>query len=297
MKLFVIGASGLVGGYILRQSLAAGHQAIGTYRNHPVPGLIQYDCADPTTFESHLDREKPDAVIHAAGWTWVDGCEADPSRAFAENSEQPAQLAKRCHARGIHFTYISSSYVFDGKNGPYRESDSPNPINVYGRSKLRGEESVSHVTNGTALIARVICVYGAERQKKNFAYQMLRAVMDGKEVILPSDQKGNPTYARDIANWLLPLITERRKGIYHLPGPWPDCTRVEWAEKLVQAFQAAQIPVNPNFSIKAVPTYILKQPALRPLHAGLLTQLNLKPTEFRESIREMLMKSDQSVLG
>ncbi|HEX4644512.1 MAG TPA: sugar nucleotide-binding protein, partial [Verrucomicrobiae bacterium] len=165
----------------------------------------------------------------------------------------------------------STSYVFDGAHGPYTEDAAPNPVCVYAKSKLHGEQRVCEASENGALIPRVICVYGAEAQRKNFAYQVLRAMHEGKLMTLPADQCGNPTYAGDVARWLLFLLERRDKGVWHLAGPWPDCTRPEWAEKLATAYKSLGVMPHPDFGWKPVPTAELKQRALRPLKAGMLS--------------------------
>src|SRR5258707_7939736 len=188
MKILVIGGSGLVGSHVLRAAKSAGHTVVGTYRKFPLAGLVALDCRDEGAAERLIAEERPDAVVHAAGWTWVDGCEDDPARAIEENAHQPESLARICRLQGIHFTYFSTSYVFDGARGPYSEEDTPNPINVYSRSKWEGEQRVQAASAGGALIPRVVTVYGAEAQRKNFAYQGWLRMEDGKRWRMPSDQ-------------------------------------------------------------------------------------------------------------
>lgn len=291
MKLLVIGGSGLIGSHVLRAARQAKHDAVGTFRGHAQPGLVHLDCAESAAIASLLEKEKPDAVVHAAGWTWVDGCEDDPRRALAENADQPTAIAAQCKRIGCRFAYFSSSYVFDGRAGPYAEDATPNPINVYGESKLRAEQQIM-TAHAEALIARVICVYGSEAQGKNFAYQVRRAMEQGQALRLPGDQRGNPTYAGDIARWLIALLERGASGVWHLAGPCPDCARPEWARRLVGAFEASGVRRHPRFAIEEVPTVELRQRAKRPLHGGLLTPRadaqGLQATEFGETIAEMV---------
>lgn len=293
MKLLVIGGSGLIGSHILGAAREAGHAATGTYRRHPQAGLVHLDCADPSAVAALLEAGRPDAVVHAAGWTWVDGCEDDLKRAFAENAEQPTEIAAQCRRRGCRFVYLSSSYVFDGKGGPYDEKATPNPINVYGRSKLKAEQDVMDA-QPEALIVRVICVFGAESQGKNFAYQVRGAMEQGKTLRLPRDQRGNPTYAGDIARWLIALIERGEHGIWHLAGPNPNCTRTEWARRLVGAFEAAGVRRDAKFAIDEVLTEELKQRAPRPLCGGMLAPkadaLGFRATDFDKAIAEMVRR-------
>jgi dTDP-4-dehydrorhamnose reductase len=272
MRLLVIGGSGLLGSHLLIQARQAGHQAVGTYRTHPGPGLVPLDLADTAAAARLLEAQRPDAVVHSAGWTWVDGCEDNPARAMAENAEQPATLARLCAERGLHFSYVSTSYIFDGLAGPYDEAATPRPINVYARSKWEGEQRTQAACGGAALLPRVICVYGEEAQQKNFACQVGRAMREGRAMKLPSDQCGNPSYAGDIAAWLVPLIAQRARGAWHLGGPRPDCTRPQWAEMLVAAFREAGVVARPGFALESVPTTELKQRAPRPLKAGMISR-------------------------
>ena len=291
MRLLVIGGSGLVGSHVLAAGRAAGHRAVGTFRQQAQPGLEFFDGADWGQFERLLETHQPEVVVHAAGWTWVDGCEADPERAMRENAEQPVALARLCTQRRVRFSYFSTSYVFDGTRGPYAEDDEPNPVNVYARSKLAGERGVLAATGGTALVPRVICVYGAEAQRKNFAWQVLKAMQEGRVLTLPSDQRGNPSWAGDLGRWLVGLLERKETGCWHLAGPRPDCTRPEWAEGLVEALRVCGLSPQAGFGLKGVTTAELKQMAPRPLHAGMWTRKlgDADPaTDFNQSIERML---------
>jgi dTDP-4-dehydrorhamnose reductase len=281
VRLLVIGGSGLVGSHVLREArarLGGGHTAIGTYRANPLPSdptMEPLDGGRIEDFEKLLEKHRPDAVVHAAGWTWVDGCEDDPARALEENCSQPVRMATLCAARAIRFVYFSTSYVFDGSAGPYDESSATGPdqnLGLYALSKLEAERKLAEATDGQALIARVICVFGEESRRKNFAYQVVDAMRQGKTLKLPSDQRGNPTWAGDIARTLVTLLETGESGIWHLGGPDPDCDRVEWARRLIAAFTAIGVKTHPDFHIVGIPTAELGQRAPRPLHAGMVSR-------------------------
>lgn len=271
MRLLVIGGSGLVGSHVVRSAISAGHEVIGTFRERSEPRLVHLDAANLDEFEGLLDRHNPDWVVHAAGWTWVDGCESDPVRAMEENCHQPARLARRCADRGIRFAYFSTSYIFDGKEGPYNETATPNPINVYARSKWEAEQRLTELTSDSVLLPRVICVFGEEARRKNFACQVCDAMKAGKAMVLPSDQLGNPTWAGDIGAATVDLIAKGASGPWHLGGANPDCSRLDWAIQLVAGFQQAGVTVHPGFQLSAKPTTVLAQKALRPIHAGMVS--------------------------
>ena len=267
MRLLVIGGSGLVGSHLLAEAEMRRHPAVGTYRNFPVSGLVQLDLADAAATRQLLAETQPDWVVHAAGWTWVDGCEGDPARAQRENCEQPVQLAQLCRELGCRFAYISTTYVFDGQAGPYAETDQPRPINVYAQSKWAAEQQIQAVLGGRALIPRVICVWGREAQQKNFVYQSLKALREGRSLRLPADQIGNPTWAGDIAAWLMSLMELGESGVWNLAGDREQCTRVEWFCAIRDAARRlGLVPEGSEAAYEAVPTADLKQPALRPLH-------------------------------
>lgn len=280
MKLIVIGGSGLVGSHLLRQLRTRGHVALGTYRERAELDLIQLDTADTGKCETLLREHKPDWVVHAAGWTWVDGCEDNPVRAMEENCEQPVRLAALCHAQGTRFGYFSTSYIFDGETGPYNEFAFPSPINTYARSKAEAEQRIAGTTAGSALFPRVICVYGVEVRRKNFACQICDGMRKGKVVTVPSDQSGNPTWAGDIARACAELLEQGQSGPFHLGGHSPTTTRLEWAEQLVADFRSVGVKALPEFKVVAKPTSSAGQKARRPLKAGMYSS-KLSPSYFR----------------
>lgn len=269
MKILVIGASGLVGSHVYDEAKQRGHEVIGTYRSFPVEGLTQLDLADEKATAELMARFRPDWVVHAAGWTWVDGCEKDPERAFRENCEQPAFLARLCRDQGARFAYFSTTYIFDGTKGPYSEEDTPNPINVYGKSKWAAELKIQGILGGAALIPRVICVWGREAQQKNFMYQVIKALCEGRTMKVPSDQIGNPTWAGDIAWWLLQLMQSGERGVWNLAGEDTNCTRESWFLEIQKGAACFGITWRASPSpFESVLTDKFPQIARRPLHAG-----------------------------
>jgi dTDP-4-dehydrorhamnose reductase len=130
MKLIVVGASGLVGGNLLKTALATGHEAIGTYAAHAVAGLQPLRLEEENTVRELLEGFRPDAVVCCAGWSWVDGCEGDPERAVRENALQPSRLGGLALSVGARFLSFSTSYVFDGRAGPYDEAAATRPLSV-----------------------------------------------------------------------------------------------------------------------------------------------------------------------
>src|SRR5579871_1801190 len=130
MKILIVGASGLVGWNLLSVARTLGHQVIGTAHQNALEGLIPFPLFQETSLRQLLEKERPDVLFYCAGWSWVDGCQAEPERARRENGDWPSQAAACADRVGCRFVYFSSSYVFNGKAGPYRESDVPRPLSV-----------------------------------------------------------------------------------------------------------------------------------------------------------------------
>jgi len=264
MKLLVVGASGLVGSHILRIAKERGHEALGTYRTLVVDGLIPLDINDQEPIRALMTSCAPDAVVCCAAWSWVDGCENEPERAYRENRDNPRLIAEVAHQVGATFMHFSSSYVFDGRAGPYREEDQPNPISIYGMAKLAGENAVMEVCRGNALIVRTMGVYGEESQRKNFVYQVIDNLTAGKRMRIPIDQFGNSTYAGDLAEGCLRLLERKDAGIWNLAGPDPNVSRSDFARRIARDYG-----LNENLFDFST-TIQLSQSAARPLQGGLL---------------------------
>ncbi|SIN68883.1 dTDP-4-dehydrorhamnose reductase [Singulisphaera sp. GP187] len=263
MRAVVIGGSGQLGGWLLRVLAERGHDASGTFATTAFPGLVPLDAANQTAAADWVRDQKADVVFYPAGFTWVDGCERDPGKARAANVEQPLNLARAAATIGARFVYFSTDYVFDGRNGPYDEASEPRPLSVYGQAKLEAEQALADTLGERLLVARTTWVYGPERQGKNFAYQLVKALREGRSLPSPSDQVSTPSYGPDVAQAVVRLIEQGRSGLVHVAGP-DLIDRVTFAKTLARAFGLdAEL-------IQARTTAELAQGAPRPLNSGLL---------------------------
>ena len=279
MKILVVGASGLVGGHSWRAAQKAGHQVTGTAYRHPAPGLVPLSLGSDEEIARVFRTFEPQAVICCAAWSWVDGCESDRERAFRENCDQPARLARAAARAGAQFVHFSSSYVFDGRDGPYREDATPNPISIYGQSKLVGEGAVTEATGGRAVIARTMGVYGEELQRKNFVHQVRDRLSAGQRMRVPTDQFGNASYAGDLAEGVLRLLSRQATGIWNLAGPDPCLCRKDLALRIAREYGLDEMLFD------FLPTAQLGQAAARPVQGGLRiermrAELHLDPREW-----------------
>ncbi|WP_053956737.1 dTDP-4-dehydrorhamnose reductase [Inediibacterium massiliense] len=236
MKLIIIGANSQLGYTILKQldsnTWFKKHfcrndiQVIKIYSN-------QLDITDNISIFKFIDEVKPDVIINCAAYTNVDEAETEYERAFQVNAMGPRNLAISCEAVGTKLIHISTDYVFDGKGVvldskivPYREYDIPNPINVYGKTKLLGENYVREFCSRYFII-RTSWLYG--KHGKNFVKAIIKAAKANGKLQVVNDQVGNPTNAEDLAKHVLEISATKEYGIYHCTGngvaSWYDFAR------------------------------------------------------------------------
>ena len=206
MRLLVTGAGGQLGADLLR--VARGHDVVG-------PTRAELDVTDPAAVERAVKEVRPDAVLNAAAYTAVDAAETDEATAAAVNAEAPATLARICALRGAGLVHVSTDYVFAGDAGrPYQVDAPVGPRSTYGRTKLAGERAVRELLPERSWVVRTAWVYGASGS--NFVRTMARLESTRDTVEVVDDQRGSPTWSRDLAAGLLALVEAGPPpGIYH----------------------------------------------------------------------------------
>jgi len=281
----VVGASGQVGTQMLR---ALGERALATSRAER-EGWLRMDLAALTEVAqaaSLLDAKELNAVFCVGGMTHVDGCEAEPELAWRTNARGPGVLAAYARGRGLPFVYFSTEYVFDGATadaGPYAEDARTNPLSVYGKSKLEGEQRVLE-TYPEALVLRTTVVYGPDPRQMNYLYALMRNLTAGIRMRVPEDQISTPTYNRDLIAAALGLVSAGASGVWHVAGP-ERMGRLTFAQTIAQ-----RLGLDANL-LEGVPTATLGQAAARPLDAGLATEKlrRLHPELRMRGVMESLM--------
>ena len=207
-KIAVLGATGRLGAALVRR-YSAMHEVIQL-------GRSDIDLFNLAQIESRLSGLSFDVLINAAGVTDVDRCETHPDEARASNATAPELIARICHQRGAKFVHVSTDYVFSGEDRrPKHETDTAQPANVYGRTKLEGERLVTAACPD-ALILRISWLFGLD--KDSFPDRIIKTALASDHVAAVSDKWSSPTYAEDLAGWLLPFLSEKRdcSGLMHL---------------------------------------------------------------------------------
>ncbi len=263
MKIFVSGASGLIGGNCLRMFRLNGCDVVGTHLSYPTMHTEYFDTLNPDALDNFdVIRFNPDVIVHCGALTHVDYCETHEDESYQKTVQSTINLlkiAKQCNAK---FVLLSTDYVFDGHSGPYTEDAAVNPLSVYGKHKLEAERITQSVLPDS-LILRVTNVYGDEERNKNFIARIISQCKNNEELTLnlPYDQFASPTNAYDIARAMYVLLKEYKRGIYHICSS-DYMNRVELALKVISYFP------NAKYKLKAIETASLGQPAPRPLLGG-----------------------------
>jgi dTDP-4-dehydrorhamnose reductase len=234
------------------------------FRTFPNTEYVRCDVTDSDRVDAQLLAFKPDAVFHTAAFTDVDGCEIHPEAAWSVNVVGTRNAALACRRYGIRFIHLSTDYVFDGVAGPYSETDVPNPVSHYGRTKLESERIVQELLPD-ALIARTMVLFGyAPGVRSNFVTWLVQTLRRGTPVRIVTDQYGHPTLADDLARALLLMFEKHACGTVHAAGgEWLN--RYDFAMKTAEVFGLDASLITPTTSDA------LKQAAPRPLRSGLKT--------------------------
>ena len=186
------------------------------------------DIGDRKKVLEIIRKNEPDAVINAAAYTAVDDCEDNRELAFKVNGEAPGYIAEGCSIVGAKLIHYSTDYIFDGSKKEYLETDTPNPINVYGSSKLMGEKNIIEKMHDYRIV-RTSWLYGAHG--KNFVDTMLKLSKDNDTVKVVNDQFGKPTYAPDLALKTREILG-LAPGIYHITNDG-ICSWYEFASAII----------------------------------------------------------------
>jgi dTDP-4-dehydrorhamnose reductase len=283
MKVWLVGAKGMLGQAVSRALERSSVAHVDTD--------LEVDVTDPKRVREFLEEQDPDWIVNCAAYTAVDQAEDEEARAYELNANAPLNLAQAARHEGAALLHISTDYVFDGElNRPYREDDPPNPRSAYGRTKLAGEEAVRS-TLPEHVILRTAWLYG--HQGKNFVETMLRLMTERAELSVVDDQTGSPTYADDLADAIVRIVTSHRPayGTFHFSGAG-ECTWHGFAREIYQ--QAKEIGLlSSSCTILPVTSDEFPQKATRPRNSRLSKEkiqhtYGIVPDHWKQSLHNYL---------
>ena len=260
MRVFMTGVTGQLGTEILAElQRRAEGRLRGPALDIIAPEESTLDITDRDALLAAIGTVEPDVIIHPAAWTAVDDCEGDPDRAYRINTLGTRNVAEAARRVGAHMCYLSTDYVFDGTSPrPYSEWDDPNPLSVYGRSKLGGEREL----DSGHTIVRTAWVNG--RTGANMVKTVLRLASSGVALRFVNDQRGSPTSAADLASRVVDLSLGRHPGIFHVTNQG-STTWYEFARLVLRAAGMDPARVEPIATTDLTPP----RPAPRPANSVL----------------------------
>lgn len=251
--ILVTGLTGQLGFDTFKELKARGVEVIGTTRKE-LSLTTEHGAKD------FILAKKPDVVIHCAAYTAVDKAESEAELALTVNGFGTRWVAEACHEIDAKMIYISTDYVFGGEgNTPYEVNDEKKPMNVYGQSKLLGEDAVCAMVDEKHFIVRTSWVFGINGN--NFIKTMLRLAETKTHLRVVNDQVGSPTYTVDLARLLADMAASEKYGTYHATNEG-FCS---WAEFAREIFEQA----GKDVEVEGIPTEEYPTPAKRPFNSRL----------------------------
>lgn len=292
MKVLVTGACGQLGRALLTQS-PDGHEIIAIDKG-------TMDVREASQVETVVSQQKPDIIINCAAYTAVDRAESEAALAKAVNTDGPGFLAYAARQHDARLIHISTDYVFDGEQPhPYRPDDKPNPINVYGASKLEGEQRIMASSDGRALIIRTAWLYSAHGD--NFVKTMLRLMAQKDQLGVVSDQLGTPTSVNTLAEAIWAAVERPAlSGIHH----WTDAGVASWYDFAI-AIQEQSVALGilkRNIPVRPIRSQDYPTAAKRPASAILdksssWPAFGVEPMHWRKALRILLHRSARHLMS
>jgi len=286
MKVLITGATGRIGRFLLlHQPSDVDVELLLSPVSQQLPGYPWYrtDITDYDKTVMAITCANPDVIVHLAALSDVDRCEIEPEIAFKINSDGAGNVAKACKKCGARMVLLSTDYIFDGVSGPYSENDVPNPINVYGHSKLEGENAALNCVDDL-LIIRISVPFGKriEGTDHNFVSWLVEQLQAGNSVRVADDQFTTPAYLEDFSHVLWKLVQKGLSGIYH----YGTSDRLSRYGMTLHVCQTMEFPDELACPVK---TSDLDFIAKRPLESGFVTDkvhetLNMPPISFNNAL-------------
>ena len=284
-RILVIGAKGMLGRDLIKVLYPTFHADKRSNWEILDWDVDEIDIQEEKRTVSKIESFRPEIIINVAAYTDVDGCELNEEKAFAVNAEGMKHVALGALRCGAKVVYLSTDYIFDGnKREPYLENDPSNPLNVYGRSKWKGEQYVQELLQD-ALIVRTEWLYG--RYGNNFVTSILRQAREKKVLTIVNDQIGSPTYTVDLSEAISVLLQCDARGVFHVANS-DLCTWYTFGQAILKLSGMERVKVIPISSKE------LGRPAIRPAYSVFncqklkqVTGMTLRP--WSEALRDFLL--------
>jgi dTDP-4-dehydrorhamnose reductase len=273
MKAMIVGATGLLGKALMREW--AGDEVVGF-------GSKEVDIRDAGKVQEVVEKARPDWIVLAAAYTDVDGCESNPDLVFGVNRDGPVNVAEAAKRTSAKLLFLSSDYVFDGKNtSPYETEDMRNPQSVYGRSKAEAELRLLELLP-QCCIARTSWLFGTGG--KCFPDTILKLATRRPALDVVNDQRGSPTYAVDLSRAIIGLCRNEAGGIVHVTNAG-NCSWFEFAREIVKGAGLVT-------EVRPVSSQQMPRPARRPAYSVLspksLHQYGISMPTWQDALRRYL---------
>jgi dTDP-4-dehydrorhamnose reductase len=279
--ILVTGSNGLLGQKIIyalrnRSDVKCISTSKGENRMKAKDGYeyVSMDISDLNSVESVFQKYTPDVVINTAAMTNVDLCESNRDEAWLLNVQSVENIIRECKKHNTHLIHLSTDFVFDGRKGPYIETDEPNPLSFYAHTKYEGEKLIN-ASGITAAILRTIIIYGVvdDNSRSNVVLWVMNSLKNKKPITVINDQFRSPTLAEDLADACISAAMKKATGIYHVSGR-EVMNILDIAEIVADYFELDKSLIIPTSSAD------LKQPAVRPPVTGFIINKAEKELDF-----------------
>jgi len=292
-KILITGSNGFIGQEIMHQALVNSEAEIvalsrgddrfshkGSYR------YVSADVCDAEQMEKIIKEFRPDCVIHTVAMANVDVCEKEPELCETINVQSVKTLVELAEKYNFQLIYLSTDFIFDGENGPYKEGDTPNPLNEYGKSKLEAEQLIQE-SNCRWSIVRTILVYGVPREagRSNFILWVKNSLEANKIINVVTDHVRMPTFVNDVASACLQIAKQGTAGVFHISS-----------EELFSVYDIAQQVANfwnlDKSLIQPVLAESLSSSVPRPRYTGFIidkakAELDFTPHSLKAGLKEI----------
>jgi len=291
MKVLITGANGFLGHYLTGQLLEKGFNVVASgkgdcrlpYQANNLFQYVQMDFTDQEAVKNIFEKIKPDVVVHSGAISKPDECEQNKTYADKVNTEGTRYLLAAAATVQSFFIFISTDFIFDGREGMYKEEDTGNPVNYYGLTKLRAEALVKEYSFDWSIV-RTVLVYGKPLTGRGNILTVVKEKLEkGEEYSVFDDQVRTPTFVEDLAAGIVAIIEKRATGIFHLSGK-DILTPYQMACKV-----ASYLGLSEGL-IRKVTAATFTQPALRPAKTGFIIDkakklLGYDPVSFEEGLK------------